>query len=152
MFKEENKQMAMDKNELNALVTKVPQITKSEELHPYQRLIFLYFQLEERKKQLWRFFVQAQTAVKFAEQDDQTANETAANNIREASAMMKALKWEIAGLNEQIKTHIAVYGDLPEDIKEREGLSAPQESNLYNLIETEDTASDEPEEQAAPVE
>lgn len=106
--------MAMDKNDLVVLTKKVPKINKSEELHPTQRLTFLYLQLQERKKILYRYQVQVETGIELANQDDRSANDVADSQIKEAAAQMKALKWEISALSRLIKEHIEKHGDLEE--------------------------------------
>lgn len=116
--------MAMDKNELTALLTKVPKIAKAQELHPDQRLIFLYLQLQERKKILYRYSVQVVTAQEFASVDDNAANEVASQQIKEATAQMKSLKWEINALNKAIEKHIEEHGDLEQHIKDANQIDA----------------------------
>lgn len=115
--------MAMDKNELQALLNKVPTVGKGQELHEDQRLSFLYMQLLERKKILYRFQVQVQTAKEFATADDQTANEVGGQQIKEATAQMKALKLEINALNTLIAEHIKSHGDLDESLKHSLGVA-----------------------------
>lgn len=121
--------MAMDKNELQALLNKVPKITKTQEISPMQRLVFLYLQLQERKKVLYRYQVQVQTAVELAKQDDNAANDLASQQIKEATAQMKALRWEINSLNTQIEEHIREHGDLDKSMKIANNIDySPEES------------------------
>jgi 4-diphosphocytidyl-2C-methyl-D-erythritol kinase len=116
--------MAMDKNDLRSLLNKVPKIGKTQELHPTQRLAFLYLQLQERKKVLYRAQVQVETATVLAEQDDTAANNVAEQQIKEATAQMKAIRWEIDGLNKLIKAHIEVHEDLEDIQKAQFGIDA----------------------------
>jgi hypothetical protein len=114
--------MAMDKNELRSLLNKVPKIGKTQELQPDQRLVFLYLQLQERKKTLYRSSVEVLTATKLAAVDDQPANELASQQIKESTARMKALRWEIDALNEAVSAHITEFGDLNESTKAQMGI------------------------------
>lgn len=137
--------MALDRNELRSLINKIPKINKSEALHPDSRLLFLYFQLMERKKILWRSFVQAQTAVTFAKEDDRNANDQAIQVMNEATAQMRALKWEIKSLNEQIRTHIALYGDVSQQLKDQEGIPTEgAETDITQLVKLDDDEEAQP--------
>lgn len=90
--------MAMDKNDLTRLLVKVPKINKNESLEKQDQLDFLDSQILERKKILFRFAVQVETAKGYAAKDDKEANDLAEVKIREATGHMKAVKWELETL------------------------------------------------------
>lgn len=128
--------MAMDKNEFAALRKKIPNIGKTQELHEDQRLAFLYMQLQERKKILFRNRVAAETALALCEVEDSTANDIGRQQANEAVAQMKALKWEVDSLNAQVKAHVDEFGDLTDSEKVAFGIDTePKSAKIKDTIE-----------------
>jgi hypothetical protein len=70
------------------------------QLDAHDQLDFIDSQILERKKVIYRFLVQIETAKAYATKDDKEANDLAEVKIREATGTIKALLWELDSLLE----------------------------------------------------
>lgn len=136
--------MSIDREKAFKAKLKTPTISKAEELAPSQRLSFLYIQLLERKKVLFRNYVTTQTASFLMDQDDDNAIAVGQQQLQEAKASMKALKWEIQVLQRLIDEHKKEWGDLRHNELIALGIEVPA-GNFQESIEHR--SKDEPEDE-----
>jgi len=94
--------MALDRNELTRLVTKVPKITSQELPSVAEKIKWVETQIEEYQKGMYRQTLDLKVALNYATKDDMDAVSVAEQKIREVTGNVKGIKWSLEALRKEL--------------------------------------------------